>query len=1225
MIDPHLILALILGLNASLLSQLLSLDRFLTAQSQLEIHRKKAMAEALLLGVVRGVANKAADALVQTVTGMCGVEADRRKLERQLLAVQCKLADAEAKSKTNQYVKRWMRDLRTVAYQADDVLDDLLYEALRRQIQIGDSKTRKVLSHFTSHSPLAFRHAMSRKLSTVLEKISELVEEMNKFGLESHAAAPRVLCPQTHSGLDMDTEPVGREDDKGVVVRLLLEQEDQQKVQVLPIFGMGGLGKTTLAKMVYNNSKIQQHFQLRMWHCVSGSGNFEATALVKSIIELATKEICDLPHTIELLRGRLHQVIGWKRFLLVVDDVCGEVQQVWEDSLKPLLCAVAGPGSVILVTTRSQRIATMMCTLRPHELTCLSEEHSWELFSGKAFSKDVHPQEELVTIGEHIVNKCKGLPLALKTMGGLMSSKRRVREWEAIAESNIGDNDRGKGEIISILKLSYEHLSSEMKQCFAFCAVFPKGFEMEKSMLIQLWMANGFVQQEQEGMMDLEQRGEFIFNELVWRSFLQDVKTKPFDHSASRHGLIGCGMHDLMHDLAKDVTDVGHRKVSPDELELSSGLLKDIDSLRTLLLPPSAQKDLHKLKPMLLRALSCGSPDFIHNQHTNSKHLRYLDLSHSEIDKLPNSICMLYNLQTLRLNQCRRLQYLPKGMRTMRNLKHLYLFECDKLERMPPNIGLLSSLRTLTTFVVDIRDGYGIQELKDLKHLGHRLELYNLMKIESGADAKQANIYQKKNLSELSLCWGRRKYNGTQDDTGNMEEVLEALAPHNELVVLEVHGYGGTKFSPWMINSQMCQSLKKLIIFNCPRCNDLPISHLLVSLEYLSVGGMDSLTTLCKISESEVEECSTFLQFFPKLKTIFLEDLPQLEMWAEISAWEIQSLVIFPQLEELTIHDCRKVSSVPNSPNLKNLRITECCSLPIGALAHLTTLSELSYDGKGCCSAGIPLGSWPSLVKLSVSSLAYMAMMPLEEHQVHMPLKTLRSIWLSGPNCFETASISSKLHLGPWGCFAFVQELCISECHELVHWPVDEFRNLIRLRFLSISFCANLEGKDSSSEKILPLPQLEMLSIYNCSSLPAIPMMPGSLEKLLIAECTSLVSLPSNLGNLDKLSVLQIRGCSGLKDLPDDLTCLQQLTIERCTGVDNIPQGLLQRLPALESLEIVGCGDLQRYLVEGGEYFNLISSIPSKNISAPEKKSNKKSLAFLKKFLPSCPALQIEF
>jgi hypothetical protein len=132
-------------------------------------------------------------------------------------------------------------------------------------------------------------------------------------------------------------------------------------------------------------------------------------------------------------------------------------------------------------------------------------------------------------------------------------------------------------------------------------------------------------------------------------------------------------------------------------------------------------------------------------------------------------------------------------------------------------------------------------------------------------------------------------------------------------------------------------------------------------------------------------------------------------------------------------------------------------------------------------------------------------------------------------------------------------------------------------------------------------------------------MVPVSLEKLLIVECTSLVSLPSNLGNLDKLRVLQIRGCNSLKDLPDDLTCLQQLTIERCTAVDKIPQGLLQRLPILKSLEIVGCEGLQRYLIEGGEYFNLVSSIPFKDIPAPEKKSNKKSLAFLKKLLPPCP------
>lgn len=185
---------------------------------------------------------------------------------------------------------------------------------------------------------------------------------------------------------------------------------------------------------------------------------------------MATSDRCNLPDTIELLRQRLEEVIRKQRFLLILDDVWNEEEKKWGDDLKPLLCSVGGPGSVVVVTCRSQQVASIMGTIGPHELACLSEDDAWELFSSKAFSKGVHEQAEFVTIGKCIFKKCKGLPLALKTMAGLMSSKQQVDEWDAIKESNVGDNARGKDEIISILKLSYKHLSSELKQCFAFCA-----------------------------------------------------------------------------------------------------------------------------------------------------------------------------------------------------------------------------------------------------------------------------------------------------------------------------------------------------------------------------------------------------------------------------------------------------------------------------------------------------------------------------------------------------------------------------------------------------------------------------------------------------------------------------------------------------------------------------------------------------------------------------------
>ncbi|XP_039817849.1 disease resistance protein RGA2-like [Panicum virgatum] len=565
------------------------------------------MAGSLLLPLVGRVAGKAADVVVEGVTRMWGVDGERGKLERQLLAVQSLLVDAEAQSETKPAIKRWMEDLRAVAYKAEDVLDGFEYEALRRQAQAGAgsssiSTSRKVIGYLDVRgNPLLFRLRASWELRAVLGRINGLVKEMNTFGLVERKEPPQqVAYRQTHSALDGSAEIVGREGDMEEVVELLLGQRDEHTVQVLPVVGMGGLGKTTLAKMVYNDLRVQKHFELRMWHCVSQE-NLDACSIVKSIVELATGGRCDLPDTVELLQGHLQQVIGRRRYLLILDDVWNEVQPKWEEDLKPLLCSsMFGSGSIILVTSRSQKVASIMGTLPPYELSCLSEGDSWKLFSMKAFSKGVQEQAELAATGRRIVDKCKGLPLALKIMGGLMSSKQQARDWETIADSNLGRTNSGKDEIISILKLSYRQLTSEMKQCFAFCAVFPKGHEMDKDILIQLWTANGFIQED--GTDDLEQRGEFIFDNLVWRSFLQHVKivkASRYSHGSKQESE-GCKMHDLMHDLAKDVAKESN--IFQYSRETRGLLIKGTIPFRTLLMPSMSYQGLNGVKAGIVKS-----------------------------------------------------------------------------------------------------------------------------------------------------------------------------------------------------------------------------------------------------------------------------------------------------------------------------------------------------------------------------------------------------------------------------------------------------------------------------------------------------------------------------------------------------------------------------------------------------------------------------------------------
>jgi hypothetical protein len=1174
------------------------------------------MAETLLLPVVRGVLGKAADALVQKVTAMWGVDDDRRDLELKLLYVQSLLADAEAKAEAEteagRAVKGWMTELRAAAYQADDVLDDFQYEALRREAQSLRSTTSKVLDFFSSRNRLVFRHKASRDLKNVLGKIDKLVKDMKNFVLlQREPEAPQPLNRQTHSALDESAEIFGRDDDKAVVVKLLLDQQDRRSVQVLPIIGMGGLGKTTLAKMVYNDRKVQEHFEFRMWHCVSE--NFEATAVVKSVIELATNGRCDLPDTMELLRQRLQEVIGRKRFLLILDDVWNEDQLKWDDDLKPLLCSsIGGLGSMIVVTSRSRKVASIMGTLPTHELACLREEDSWELFSKKAFCKGVEEQEEFITVGKLIVNKCKGLPLALKTMGGLMSSKYQIKEWEAIAESNRGGNI----EILSILKLSYMHLSSEMKQCFAFCAVFPKDYEMDKDKLIQLWMANNFIQAEED--IDLVQKGESVFYELVWRSFIQDVNVTFLDgyRSFPRCKKIGCKMHDLMHDLAKDITDecafaeeliqqkasvnnVHHMQLPWDESDEITGLMKAL-SLRTLLAHNSERKDVKELKLKSVRAIHCPDARVIHRL-INTTHLRYLDISGSEIVELPNSFCMLYNLQSLWLNDCRNLKFLPEGMQTMRQLTHIYLLGCISLERMPPKLSLLHNLCTLTSFIVDTGDGFGIEELQGLRQLGNVLELFNLRKVKSGS---KANLHEKKNLTELFLHWGRDvDYNPLHDEvvSNNQEEVLESLVPNTKLKTLELHGYGGLAISQWMRDPQMFCCLRELGISNCPGCKDLPLVWLLSPLEKLHLSSMECLTTLCKNIDAEAAGYSTSQEIFPKLKKMWLRNLPEFERWAENSAGEPNSLVMFPQLEKLSISNCNKIVNLPEAPALTS-----------------ASFKEVSAD----CIVPMSMewGSFPSLIHLKFGRLVNVVM-PVKDHQnqSQRPLRTLRRLAVEGNNGFISMFNSSKLQLGLGDCLAFVEHLEIVSCDNIVRWPVEEFRCLVRLQSLEIFSCSKLEGKGSSSEEFLPLPRLEMLLIRFCGSLLEVPKLPASLGVLHIYQCKSLVALPSNLGDLAKLRHLGLHTCSELKVLPggmDGLTSLEQLEIGHCPGINKFPQGLLQRLPALKCLKIYDCPDLQRRCREGGEYFDLVFSIPDKRIPQPYEPETKKSMK--SRLLPWC-------
>ncbi|KAK9080952.1 hypothetical protein Syun_031349 [Stephania yunnanensis] len=322
---------------------------------------------------------------------------------------------------------------------------------------------------------------------------------------------------------------------------LVANMNSQDDISIYAIFGMGGLGKTTLTQVVYNDERVMEHFELKIWVCVSEEFNIKR--LTRAIIESAGGMVGDLSE-LDPMQCRLSDILNGKRFLLVLDDVWNENQDEW-DKLKFALKSGVG-GNSIIVTTRIEKIARMMATLPLHQLELLSKDDSWSLFKRLAFdSRETEHHPNLIMIGEDIVKKCGGVPLAIKALGGMLRFKDKEIDWLAIKESEMWDVPEDENGIIPSLRLSYKHLPSHLRQCFVVCSIFPKDYELEREYVIQLWMANGFI--PSNGQMDLEDVGHDIFNNLLWRSFFQEPRKDRFGN------IMSFKMHDLMHDLALSI------------------------------------------------------------------------------------------------------------------------------------------------------------------------------------------------------------------------------------------------------------------------------------------------------------------------------------------------------------------------------------------------------------------------------------------------------------------------------------------------------------------------------------------------------------------------------------------------------------------------------------------------------------------------------------------------
>nr|DAD30269.1 TPA_asm: hypothetical protein HUJ06_031737 [Nelumbo nucifera] len=919
-------------------------------------------AGAVISAIVENLLGSLSSLIGREIALIYGVNSELKILSRRLSTIQAVLQDAEEQQINKPAVKIWLQSLKDAAYDAEDVLDEFLTEALRRKM---DNRA------MTKVSNIFLRSRMGHKIKRVMEKIDRIAAERSQFNLRESETDSFVI----------ESEVYGRDEDKEKIVKMLIssgDEADDVSIIVIPIVGMGGQGKTTIAQLVYNDDRVKGYFNLRMWICVSD--DFDVKKLVRSIIESATAGAkCDISD-MDPLQHRLQEVLWGKLFLLVLDDVWNDDHEKWDRLRKYLMCGAR--GSKIMVTSRSYGVAEIMGTVEPYTLGVLSVEDCWSLFRKRAFrdrgEEEANPN--LVTIGKEIVSKCGGLPLAVKALAGLLRCKKEEKEWLSVRNHRSSLIEDGSG-ILPALKLSYNSLPSPMKRCFAFCALFPKDYKIPKNTLIQLWMAHGFIPAELSSAgKEVEDVGNDYFNDFLRRCFFQDVVK---DESGN---IKECKMHDLVHDLAGSIggkecmtMDVGndnwmesiHKRIyhasiycrynnNREPVEVFTALHKT-QNLRTLLLLHHYGEFLRPLGCSLrfkgLRVLDLHYTNIkrLPISITHLKHLRYLNLSHTPIRKLPTTFTSLQNLQTLKLLYAYRLAEMPRDLRKMVNLRHLEFFG-TYVNKMPLRMGQLTGLQTLTRFIVGKEIGRTITELKDLNNLRGQIRIEKLENVRSASEAETADLKNKPNLCGLELRW--EDDNLGEEEVG-VEGVIECLEPHPNLKKLKVEGYPRPEIPSWML---LLPNLVTLELVDCKKLESLPPLGKLHNLNVLHIQGLDAVThmgnELLYGSDDRINEGNRATVAFPSLTNFTITHMANLEEWLffpmnnsnddnEHEQRQVAVVLLFPRLKYLNIWDCPKLEFLPewidclvslrrltlfHNPNLRNLPI---------AIQHLHSLQSL--------------------------------------------------------------------------------------------------------------------------------------------------------------------------------------------------------------------------------------------------------------------------------------------